>query len=63
MGNGENCKMGSFMICTHHQILLGRSNTGEWGGRGMWHAWERREIVHGFGRKARKKETIRKSKA
>jgi hypothetical protein len=29
MGNGENCKMGSFMICTHHQILLGRSNTGE----------------------------------
>jgi hypothetical protein len=28
-GNGENCTMGSFIICTHHQILLGRSNQGE----------------------------------
>jgi hypothetical protein len=24
--NGESCTMGSFIICTHHQILLGRSN-------------------------------------
>jgi hypothetical protein len=25
----ESCTMGSFIICTHHQILLGRSNQGE----------------------------------
>jgi hypothetical protein len=30
-------------MCTHPQISLGRSSQGEWGGRGMWHAWERRE--------------------
>jgi hypothetical protein len=33
----------SFIICTHSQIPLGRSNQGECGGQGMWHAWERRE--------------------
>jgi hypothetical protein len=33
----------SFVICTHPQIPLGRSSQGEWGGQGMWHAWERRE--------------------
>jgi hypothetical protein len=27
--NGESCTVGSFIICTHHQILLGRSNQGE----------------------------------
>jgi hypothetical protein len=47
--NGESCIMGSFIICTHHQILLGRSNEGEWGGQGMWHAWEREETCTGFG--------------
>jgi hypothetical protein len=26
---GECCALGSFIICTHHQILLGRSNQGE----------------------------------
>jgi hypothetical protein len=26
--NGENCKIGRFIICTNHQILLGRS--GQW---------------------------------
>jgi hypothetical protein len=31
-----------FKICTHPQILLGRSNQGEWGERDTWHAWERR---------------------
>jgi hypothetical protein len=25
----ENCTMESFLVCTHHQILLGRSNEGE----------------------------------
>jgi hypothetical protein len=37
---GEPSKQ-SFIICTHPQISLGRSNQGEWGGQGMWHAWER----------------------
>jgi hypothetical protein len=50
--NGESCTMGSFIICTHHQILLGRSNEGEWGGRGMWHAWEREETCKGFWRES-----------
>jgi hypothetical protein len=27
--NGESCTMGSFIICAHHQILLGRSNKEE----------------------------------
>jgi hypothetical protein len=47
---GEWRKMhnGSFIICTYHQILSGRSNQEERGGRGMWHAWERREKCTGF---------------
>jgi hypothetical protein len=40
--------MGSFIICSHHQILLGRSNQGEWGWQGMRHAWERGETCTGF---------------
>jgi hypothetical protein len=40
--------MGSFIVCTHHQILLGRSNQGELGRHGMWHAWERGETCAGF---------------
>jgi hypothetical protein len=43
-----SCTMGSFIICTHHQILLGRSNQGEWGGQGMWHEWERGETCTGL---------------
>jgi hypothetical protein len=39
---------GSFIFCVHHEILLGRSNQGEWGGRDMWHAWERGETYTGF---------------
>jgi hypothetical protein len=35
-------------MCTHPQISLGRSSPGEWGGRGLWHAWERREICARF---------------
>jgi hypothetical protein len=35
--------MRNFIICTHPQISLGRSSQGEWGGRGMWHTWGRRE--------------------
>jgi acyl-coenzyme A synthetase/AMP-(fatty) acid ligase len=35
--------MRNFIICTHLQILLGKSSQGECGKQGMWHAWERRE--------------------
>jgi hypothetical protein len=34
--------MRSHKICTYLQISLGRSSHGERGGRGIWHAWERR---------------------
>jgi hypothetical protein len=34
------CTIRNFITCTHSQISLGRSSQG---GRGMWHAWERRE--------------------
>jgi hypothetical protein len=40
--------MGSFIICSHHQILLGRSNQVELCGQGMWHTWERGEMCIGF---------------
>jgi hypothetical protein len=38
-----NTTIRTFIICAHPQISRGRSNQGEWGGRGMWHAWERKE--------------------
>jgi hypothetical protein len=34
----------SFIICTHPLISLGTYSQGEWGGRGMWYGWERREV-------------------
>jgi hypothetical protein len=40
--------MSNFIICTHPQISLGKSSQGECGGRGMWHAWERREKCKRF---------------
>jgi hypothetical protein len=40
--------VGSFIICTHHQILLGIPNQGECGGQDMWHAWERGKTCTGF---------------
>jgi hypothetical protein len=40
--------MRSFIFYTPHQILLGRSNQGEWGGRDMWHVWERRGMCTRF---------------
>jgi hypothetical protein len=58
--NGGSCTVRNFIICTHPQILLGRSSQGEWGGRDMWNAWNRKESVQGFGGKARRKETTRK---
>jgi hypothetical protein len=41
--NGGSSTMRNFIFCTYPQISLGRSSQGEWGGQGMWHAWERRE--------------------
>jgi hypothetical protein len=40
-GEWRKLHNGGFIICTRHQILLGRSNQGERGGRVMWHAWKR----------------------
>lgn len=31
----------SYIICSLHEILLGLSNQGVWGGRNMYHTWER----------------------
>jgi hypothetical protein len=45
-GWSNSCMLKSFIIWSHPQILLGRSNQGEWSGRGMWHAQERR--MHRF---------------
>jgi hypothetical protein len=39
--------MSIFIFCTHPQILLGRSNQGERGGRDMRYAWERKVCVDG----------------
>jgi hypothetical protein len=50
--------MRNFIICTHPQISLGKSNQGECGGRGMGE-----KSVQGFGGKARSKEIARKTKA
>jgi hypothetical protein len=36
------------LLFTHQQVLLGRSNQGEWGGQGMWHARERGETCTWF---------------
>jgi hypothetical protein len=55
--------MRNFIICTHPQILLGKSSQDELVVRGIWHAWERRKCVQGFGGKARRKDTTWKTKA
>jgi hypothetical protein len=54
---------GSFIICTNHPILLGRSNQGERDGRGMWTVRERGETCTGFWWESPKENTIRKTKA
>jgi hypothetical protein len=50
--NGVSATMRSFIICVHPKILLGRSSQRELGGRGIWHAWERRESVQSFDEKS-----------
>jgi hypothetical protein len=48
-GEWRKCTMRNFIICTHPQISLGKSSQGECCGRGMWHAWGRREKCKRFG--------------
>jgi hypothetical protein len=55
-GVWKSCSRGSFIICTHHQILLGRPNQGEWNGQGIWHAWERGKTCTGFRWESQKKK-------
>ena len=40
--------MRNFIIRTPHQIVLAWSYQGEWDERGMWHAWEIRQINIGL---------------
>jgi hypothetical protein len=46
--HGENCIMMNFITRILHRILLGWLNQGGWGGRDMWHAWWRGEVLAGF---------------
>jgi hypothetical protein len=46
-----SCTVGSFITCTHHQILLGRSNQGQWSGACGMHGRGKKH-VQGFGGKA-----------
>jgi hypothetical protein len=41
--------------------ITDRSNQGERGGQGMWHAWERTGSIQGFDGKAGRKETTLKT--
>ena len=49
-GSGENHVLRSFMTCgpTAHQKLFWWQNQAEWDRRGMWHAWQTREVCTGF---------------
>jgi hypothetical protein len=47
-GEWRKLHIGSFVISTHLQISVGKSNQGESDGRGVWHAWERREMCARF---------------
>jgi hypothetical protein len=59
--NGGSCRMRSFIFCIQPEISLGWSDQWDWGGRGMWHAWERKGNVQGFGGKVRRKKTTRET--
>jgi hypothetical protein len=56
-GNGGNYTMRNFIICTHPNISSDRSNQGECGWRGMWHAWGRREKCTRCWWEAQRRET------
>ena len=47
-GDRDNFRMRNFMICTNHLMVIGSLNKGEWGARGMWHTWGRREMRREF---------------
>jgi hypothetical protein len=47
-GEWRKLHNGNFIICTHHQILLGESSQEQRGNQGMWHAWVRGETCTGF---------------
>jgi hypothetical protein len=55
--------MGSFIICTHHRVLLGRSNEGDWGGQGRRHVRERAGKCTGFWWEGTKQKPTCKTKA
>jgi hypothetical protein len=57
-GNGESYRIKSFIICTHPQISIGRSNSGERIWRVMWQPWRGEKIVQGFCEKAQRKEPL-----
>jgi hypothetical protein len=45
---GEDYIKISFMICTPHRIIFGRSNQEKLDGRGMWHFRGLGEVYAGF---------------
>jgi hypothetical protein len=53
--------MRSFIICTHPQVKLGRSNQGQWGGRACGTHGRGEKSVQAFGGKVSRKETTRKT--
>jgi len=53
---GEDCIMRSFITCSHHQILLGRSSRGGWDGRKCSSHVRYEKCVKNFGRKNLKGE-------
>jgi hypothetical protein len=61
-GNGGSCTMSSFIFCTHIQISLGRSVKENEVGRVHGTCGRGKKSVQGFGGKARRKETTRKTK-
>jgi hypothetical protein len=61
--NGGSCTMRNFIIFTHSQISLGKSNqANEVGGACGMHGTGEKS-VQGFGRKGRRKEITWKTKA
>jgi hypothetical protein len=46
--NGGSCTTMNFIFYIPPQISLGRSSQGDWAGRDIWHAWERRGMCKRF---------------
>jgi hypothetical protein len=58
--NGEKCTVGSFIICTHHQILLGTSSQVEVGGA-FGTPWRGKKSIRSFVGKGRRKKATWKT--